>query len=57
MKRQSRYTTLVHLPNDHGVVAVREGLVRTINALRKHLRKSLTWDPGTELTITRKSPW
>ncbi|WP_417629208.1 IS30 family transposase [Paeniglutamicibacter kerguelensis] len=45
---------LVHLPNDHGAVAVREGLVKTLNALPTHLRKSLTWDQGTELARHRQ---
>ncbi len=45
---------LVHLPNDHGAIAVREGLVKTINALPEHLRKSLTWGQGTELAQHRR---
>ena len=52
--RQSRYTLLVHLPNDHGAIAVRERLVKTINALPEHVRKSLTWDQGAELAQHRR---
>ena len=41
---------LVHLPDDHSATAVRDGLLATIKTLPEHLRKSLTWDQGTELT-------
>lgn len=54
VERQSRFTILVHLPNDHGAIAVRDGLVKAFNALPEHLRKSLTWDQGTELAQHKK---
>jgi IS30 family transposase len=54
VERQSRYTMLVHLPGDHGAVSVRDGLLATIATLPEHLRKSLTWDQGTELTRHRE---
>jgi len=50
VERQSRYSVLVHLPDDHSATAVRDGLLATIKTLPEHLRKSLTWDQGTELT-------
>ena len=50
VERQTRYTMLVHLPDDHSATAVRDGLLATIKTLPEHLRKSLTWDQGTELT-------
>src|ERR1035437_8396370 len=40
---------LVHLPDDHSATAVRDGLLATIKTLPEHLRKSLTWDQGSEL--------
>ena len=49
VERQSRYTMLVHLPAGHGAVAVRDGLLATVATLPAHLRKSLTWDQGSEL--------
>ena len=49
VERQTRYTMLVHLPDDHSATAVRDGLLATIKTLPEHLRKSLTWDQGTEL--------
>jgi transposase, IS30 family len=50
VERQTRYTMLVHLPEDHSATAVRDGLLATIKTLPEHLRKSLTWDQGPELT-------
>ena len=47
--RQTRFVMLVHLPDGHGAVAVREGLLATIKTLLERLRKTLTWDQGTEL--------
>jgi IS30 family transposase len=54
VERQSRYTMLVHLPDDHGALAVRDGLLASIATLPEHLRKSLTWDQGTELAQHRQ---
>ena len=50
VERQTRYVMLVHLPGDHGAETVRDGILATIATLPQHLRKSLTWDQGTELT-------
>ncbi len=49
VERQTRFTMLVHLPQGHGAIAVRDGLLATIKTLPEHLRKTLTWDQGTEL--------
>jgi IS30 family transposase len=46
VERHSRYTMLVHLPDNHGAITVRDGLLATIRTLPAHLRKSLTWGPG-----------
>ena len=54
VERQTRYTMLVHLPQGHGAMAVRDGLEAAIKALPQHLRKSLTWDQGTELAQHRQ---
>jgi IS30 family transposase len=40
---------LVHLPDGHGAPEVRDGLLKVIATLPQHLRRSLTWDQGTEL--------
>ncbi|XAS69455.1 IS30 family transposase [Micrococcaceae bacterium Sec5.7] len=54
VERQTRFTMLVHLPDDHGAVAVRDGLLARIKTLPEHLCKSLTWDQGTELAQHRQ---
>jgi len=54
VERQSRYTMLVHLPDNHGAITVRDGLLATIKTLPEDLRKSLTWDQGTELAQHRE---
>ena len=45
---------LVHLPGDHTAATVRDGLLATIKTLPEHLRKSLTWDQGSELSKHRE---
>jgi IS30 family transposase len=40
---------LVRLPDGHGAETVRDALVASITTLLEHLRRSLTWDQGTEL--------
>ncbi len=40
---------LVHLPHGHGAISVRDGLLATIKTLPERLRKTLTWDQGTEM--------
>jgi len=54
VERQTRFTMLVHLPDGHGALAVRDGLLASITTLPEHLRKTLTWDQGTELAQHRQ---
>ena len=51
MKPQRRRTTTnAPLPlAGHGAVAVREAIAQTIGSLPEHLRRSLTWDQGSEM--------
>ena len=49
VERQTRFVMLFHLPDDHGAIAVRDGLLATITTLPERLRKTLTWNQGTEL--------
>ena len=49
VERQTRYCLLVRLPDGHGAETVRDALVASITTLPEHLRRSLTWDQGTEL--------
>ena len=54
VERQTRFTMLIHLPDGHGAIAVRDGLLAAIETLPEHLRRSLTWDQGTELAQHRQ---
>jgi IS30 family transposase len=49
VERSTRFTMLVDLPVDHSAPAVRDGLAEAIAALPEALRRSLTWDQGTEM--------
>jgi len=49
VERATRYTMLVHLPGGHDAEQVRDGLIKTMQTLPKHLRGSLTWDQGSEM--------
>ncbi|MFZ4300421.1 IS30 family transposase, partial [Streptomyces cinereoruber] len=49
VERATRYVMLLHLPGDHGAENVREALVNTVETLPAHLRRSLTWDQGSEM--------
>src|SRR5215217_4614357 len=49
VERTTRFVILLHLPADHGAVAVREAIAATITTLPAQLRRSLTWDQGSEL--------
>ena len=49
VERTTRYVMLVHLPNDHGAEAMRDALVRSLGPLPAELRRSLTWDQGSEM--------
>jgi IS30 family transposase len=49
VERQTRFCLLVHLPDGHGAQTVRDRLVEAITTLPQQLRRSLTWDQGTEM--------
>ena len=49
VERTTRFTMLLHLPDDHGATAVRDAITATIAELPAQLRRSLTWDQGIEL--------
>ncbi|MGD3223128.1 IS30 family transposase, partial [Xanthomonas citri pv. citri] len=50
VERSSRFVTLVHLEHDHTAETVRDGLITTVADLPAALRRSLTWDQGTEMS-------
>lgn len=49
VERSTRFTILLHLPDDHGAEAVAAAMITAMGDLPAHLRRSLTWDRGTEL--------
>lgn len=51
VERTTRFTMLLHLPPmpGHGAEAVRDTIAVKITTLPDQLRKSLTWDQGTEM--------
>jgi IS30 family transposase len=51
VERHTRYCLLLHLPDGYGSIQVRDALTATIQTLPEHLRRSLTWDQGTELHL------
>jgi len=49
-ERTTRFTMLLHLPGDHRAETVRDAIVNKITTLPEQLRRSLTWDQGSEMT-------
>jgi len=49
VERSTRFTVLLHLPGRHDADSVAEAMIREMSQLPDHLRRSLTWDRGTEL--------
>jgi IS30 family transposase len=49
VERTTGFVMLLHLPEDHGALAVQEALVAKMATLPEQLRLSLTWDQGKEL--------
>ncbi len=50
VERSTRFTILLHLPGRHTAEEVAEAMIREMGQLPEHLRRSLTWDRGTEMT-------
>jgi IS30 family transposase len=49
VERSTRFTILLHLPLSHDAETVATAMLREMSALPEHLRRSITWDRGTEL--------
>lgn len=49
VERTTRFTILLHLPGDHTADTVAAAMIHEMGKLPEHLRRSITWDRGTEL--------
>jgi IS30 family transposase len=49
VERTTRFVMLLHLPNDHGALALQHAIVPKMAQLPAMLRKTLTWDQGREM--------
>ena len=50
VERSTRFLMLLHLPDDHGAETVRDAVIDAMRELPEHLRRSLAWDRGSEMT-------
>jgi IS30 family transposase len=51
VERTTRFVQLLHLPNGWKAPQVRNALIIQTASIPPHLRKTLTWDQGRELTL------
>ncbi len=49
VERTTGYTVLLHLPDNHGALAVQQAVIQALSELPQMLRKTLTWDQGIEM--------
>jgi transposase, IS30 family len=49
VERTTRFVMLLHLPDHHGALSVQDAIVTKMAQLPAMLRRSLTWDQGSEM--------
>jgi IS30 family transposase len=49
VERATRFVILLHLPGRHDAPSVAQAMIREMGKLPAHLRRSITWDRGSEL--------
>jgi transposase, IS30 family len=49
VERMTGFLLLLHLPDDHGAVAVQHAMIAKMSELPDILRQTLTWDQGIEM--------
>jgi IS30 family transposase len=54
VERSTRFTILLHLPTDHTAESVAIAMIEAMSQLPAHLRRSITWDRGTEMANWRE---
>jgi transposase, IS30 family len=53
VERATRFVLLLHLPGDHTAQTVATAMIETMGELPEHLRRSVTWDRGSEMANWR----
>jgi transposase, IS30 family len=53
VERSTRFTILLHLPEDHSAQSVAAAMIDAMRELPEHLRRSITWDRGSEMANWR----
>lgn len=53
VERATRFTILLHLPGDHTADTVAAAMIEAMIQLPEHLRRSITWDRGSEMANWR----
>ncbi|MFZ1178067.1 MAG: IS30 family transposase [Mycobacterium sp.] len=53
VERATRFTILLHLPTDHTAETVAAAMIEAMSELPNHLRRSITWDRGSEMANWR----
>jgi IS30 family transposase len=54
VERSTRYTILLHLPGDHTADTVATAMITAMKDLPEDLRRTITWDRGSELADYRR---
>jgi transposase, IS30 family len=49
VERMTGFVMLLHLPDDHGAVAVQQAMIAKMSELPEILRQTLTWEQGSEM--------
>jgi transposase, IS30 family len=53
VERATRFTMLPHLPGDHTADTLAAAMIDAMGRLPQHLRRSITWDRGSEMASWR----
>lgn len=53
VERSTRFTILLHLPTDHTADSVATAMIEAMSELPAHLRRTITWDRGSEMANWR----
>jgi IS30 family transposase len=54
VERSTRFTMLLHLPEEHTAETVAAAMIEAMRELPEHLRRSITWDRGSEMANWRQ---